>query len=194
MQINDNLNLIIPLRSDADGKPLVYGYHVPISREVFEANFRILAATKAELFSKGRTYASDVGPQISALLLMDEAKRDAFTRGDLDKDGAPNIIGATALLAEIKRLTTVMAPTAAGWDQIPLDHAIGTNVIDADDWREAESGLIFFTSLFSMIPRRDRKQMIEGLAERLGGSAISSPPMEYLASLQTSTQTAGTPA
>jgi hypothetical protein len=194
VQINENLSLVIPLRRDDEGKTLVHAYHVPISREVFEANFRILAATKAELFSKGRTYASDVGPDISALLLKDEARRDAFARGDLDKDGRPNAAGADALLAELRRLTTVLAPTAAGWEQIPLERAIASNVIDADDWREAEGGLVFFTCLYSMIPRRDRAKLAEGLAERLGGSATSLPLTEFAASLPTSTQIAGTTA
>lgn len=192
MQINDALNLVIPLRRAPDGDILVYGYHTPISREIFEANFRALSATKAELFAKGRTYAGEVGPQIAALLLRDEAKRDAIRLGMVDAEGTPNDAGAVALLAELRRLTMVLVPSAAGWEQIPVDVAMARGNIDADDWREAESGLVFFTALYSLCPRIARPKMAEGLAERLGGSMTSLPLMEYAAFLQTLKKDAAT--
>ena len=192
MQINENLNLSLPLRRDGSGVVTVWGYHTPISREVFEANFRVLSATKAALFAKGRNYAGEVGPQIAALLLRDEAKRDAAERNDVDANGAPNIAGALALLGDLKRLTLVMTPGAAGWEQIPVDVALARNLIDLDDWREAEAGLVFFTCLYSITPRAGKRKMIDGVADVLGASVTSLSPMEYIDFLRTSMQTATT--
>lgn len=188
MQINDALNLVIPLQRDGDGNITVYGYHTPISREVFEANYAILASTKAALFSKGLAYAADVGPRIAALKLRDEARAEAISKGDVDANGEPRIVAATALLAEMRRLTMALVPGDNGWEMIPAEIAVSRKAIDAEDWREAESGLVFFTCAYAMAPRANRAKMAEGLASVLGGLITSSPLTEYAASLRTSTQ------
>jgi hypothetical protein len=187
MQLNENLSLVIPIRRADDNTPLIRGFHTPISREVFEANFRALAATKAALFGPGVKYASDVGPQVAALLLTDEAKREAIRMEQVDNEGAPDISGTLALLAEIKRLTLILAPQQNGWEQLPVDVAIARGVIDGDEWREAESGLVFFTCLFSLCPKRQRAKLIDALAAPIGGSGTSLNITAYLASLATST-------
>lgn len=192
MQINDKLNLVLPLRRDAAGAISVYGYHTPISREVFVANFRMLSATKAELFAKGRTYAGEVGPQIAGLLLRDEARRDAVRIGDIEE--ATNAFAAKAFFAELRRLTMVMAGSENGWEPIPLDIALSKGLIDAEDWGEAESGLVFFTALFCLCPKAARAKMMEGLAERLGGSGTALPLSEYADFLRKLTQTANSEA
>ena len=182
MNISDSLKLIIPLKGD------ISGYHTPVSREVYEANFRALSATKAALFSKGKNYAGEVGPQIAALMFRDEAKRDAEDRGDVSPEGVPNDAGAVAFMGELRRLTLVLAPGANGWEHLPVDVAIARNLIDAEDWREAESGLVFFTCLYSICPRATRQKMALGIAGLLGAAVTSFSPMEYVDSLRTSTQ------
>ena len=189
MQINENLNLVVPIRSDDKGVQ-VYGFHTPISREVFEANYRILSATKSALASKGTYYQMDAGPRITSLTIKDEARKDAAERGDLDESGKPRDDTAVALLAEIKRLTMILAPSPDGWDSIPVDVAIQQKVIDAEEWQEAESSIAFFTCHYAMGRRGERAGIARATASLLKGSSTSSPLSEFCASLMTLTKVA----
>lgn len=186
MKINEKLNLVLPVVSDDKGV-VVRGYHVPISREVFEASFRILAATKASLSSKGSYFLMDSGPRIATLTLRDEGRQDAAERGDFDAKGNPGDGGAEALLLEIKRLTTIMAPTSNGWDFLPVDTAIQQGILDEDDWREAESAIVFFTAHSALAKKADRAGVTRATTSLLKASTTSLPPMEYANSLLTST-------
>ena len=183
MRIDQDLNLVVPVRTDADGNTLIYGYHVPISRQVFEANYRILAATKSALASKGIHYQMDAGPRIASLVLMDEARRDAIENGQIDKDSSPIIDGAIALLADLKRLTTILLPTDTGWVQRPVDAAIGTDQIDADEWKEAESAIVFFTCHYSLAKRAQKTAMGKATASVLMGQGTSLGLSEFASSL-----------
>lgn len=183
MVINDNLNIVIPVRSDDKG-PTVYAYHTPISREVFAQNYRIIAATKSALESKGIHYLMGSGPRIASLALRDAGKEDAEGR-DGPSDG-----GVSSLLMEMARLTTILAPGPSGWAQIPIDAAIAQNTIDADDWQEAESALVFFTSFYALSRKTDQAGVAKATASALKGSITSLPAMEFIASLPTSTTAA----
>jgi hypothetical protein len=185
MNITPDLKLVLPLREDAKGDPVLYAYHHPISREVFDANYRIIAATQAALFSKGLAYAAKAGPRVAALRLADEARRDAVERGDMDGNGQYRDGGAQALLAEIKRLTMVLAPGAQGWDMLPVDAAIRAGHIDSEDWREAESAVVFFTVGFWMAKRSDRASMASGIAGVMGAQITSFNATDFIASLPT---------
>ena len=180
MTINAALNLVFPIRWGADGAPLMWAYHTPISREVFEANYRVIAAAKAALFGKGVGYAVEVGPRIAALALADAARQDALETGT-DTDANP-------LLAELKRLTTVLAPGPNGFELLPAELALGRKAIDEDDWAEAESAVVFFTCGYAMAMRASRDKTGSALALALKGSMTSLPPMEYAASSLTSTK------
>jgi hypothetical protein len=195
MTINAALNLAFPIRwkdvarpsKDDPAKtetvraPAVWAYHTPIAREVFEANYRVIAAVKAALFSRGAGYAAEIGPRIATLALRDAAKEDALETGVGEDDGT------IPLLAEIKRLTMVLAPSAAGYDLLPVDVALARNAIDVEDWSEAESAVVFFTCGYTMAPRVTRDKTRDALALALRGSITSLPPTEYAASLPTST-------
>ncbi len=193
MQINDQNNLVIPIRADDSGT-LIYGFHTPISREVFEANFRILSATKSVLGSKGIYFQMDSGPRIAALTLKDEGVKDAVSRGEFNAAGDPMDGGAGALLAEVKRLTTILAPQGDGWNMIPVDAAIASGVIDADEWREAESAIVFFTCLYALAKKMDRAKIAKATASLLKGSSTSCSLTEFPASLPKSTQDASSQA
>jgi hypothetical protein len=196
MQINEALNLAIPIVSERvtekiEGKDVskeivrVWGYSTPISREVFEANYRILAATKSALASKGVHYLMNAGPRIAALTLKDEAHKDAESRGQYDDQG--NVVSsADAFLAEIKRLTNVLCPGPSGWDLLPVDTAISSGKVDAEDWAEALSGIVFFTCHQTLAKKADRKRVSQSTASVLNGSTTSSTPMEFVASLPNS--------
>lgn len=179
--LTNDLKLVVPVRDD------VYAYHVPISSEVFEANYRILAATKAQLASKGVYYQMDTGPRIAAMALRDEGKRDAEARGDFDEAGKPKD-AATPLINELKRLTTVLGPTASGWEPLPVDTAIHNGVIDADEWQEALSAIVFFTCHYALAKKAQRSEMASAVSSVLGASITSSSITEYASSLRKSTQ------
>ncbi len=181
--INGDLRLVIPARSTEAGEPIAWAYHTAISSQVFEANYRVLAATKAALFAQGPRYAFEVGAQIAGLRLRDEGRRDAVDRGDLDGDGSPRDGGVAALLAELQRLTMIVLPSPAGWETMPVAVALQRGMMDADEWREVESGIVFFTSLFHLTPRAKRAQIGGVAASMQGGSLTSLPLTEWTASL-----------
>ncbi len=182
MKITDDLKLAIPLRSIADGVE-IYAYHVPISREVFESNYRLLAGVKSELAGKGAHYLMSAGPRIASLALMDEAKKESSSNGNFDEAGNPDCSSAKAFLMEIKRLTTVLIPGPSGWDMLPIDAAISSGKIDAEEWQEVESNIVFFTCHYSLARRSEREITANATASLLMGACTSLPPSEFVASL-----------
>jgi hypothetical protein len=198
MIINEAMNLVVPIVSErvtekVEGKDVskevvrIYGYSIPIPAAVFESNYRILAATKSALASKGLHYAMNAGPRIAALTLRDEGLKDAESRGLYDEQGVVVDKATDALFAEIKRLTMILCPGPQGWDTLPVDAAISRGVIDAEDWQEAIAAIVFFTVHHAMARKADRQRISHSTAAVLGGSTTSLPPMEFLASLPTST-------
>ena len=179
MRIDQNLNLVIPVRMGEKGIVLIHAYHTPISREVFEANYRVLAATKSALASKGIHYQMSAGPRIAGLMLMDEAKRDAMETGSIDADGKPIIDGALALLADIKRLTMVLVPTDTGWISRPIDAAISGGQIDIEEWQEVASSIVFFTSHYWLTKRSERESIAKATASVLNGQSTSLSVMDF---------------
>lgn len=206
MQLDENLNVVVPVvtervirkEKDADGKEKevteevvkVYAFHTPISKAVFDANFRILAATKSALESKGTQYLMSAGPRIAALTLRDEGLRDAESRGNVDDNGRPKANEVQALFAEFRRLTMVLCSSPRGWDMVPVDQAISGGVIDSEDWEEAEAALVFFTCHYSMAKKASRARIAQATASLLRASITPSSLSEYLASLQRSTPAA----
>lgn len=182
MQITADLNLAFPIQFDDKGEALIWAYHTPISTVVFQANYRIIAATQHELFKKGVAYAATLGPRLATLTLMDMARADAEERGVSEEMG-------TAFRADLKRLTTLLAPSPEGFNSVPVDVAISRGIITAEDWEEGESALVFFTSAFMTAPRVRRARVAEASALVLGGSITSLAPTEFAASLPTSTPT-----
>lgn len=191
--ITSDLRLVLPIRADANGTASAWAYHTPISMQTFEANYRVLAATKAALFAQGPRYAFEVGAQVAALHLRDAGRRDAADRLDLDASGNPGDGGIGALIADLHRLTTIAAPAAAGWEQVPLAIAMQRGVLDADDVREVENALVFFTCAFYLTPRAQRSATVGLVASVAGGSTTSLPLTDWIASLPTSTPAGALP-
>ena len=181
MQIDDNWNVVIPVTDS------VRVFHAPISKAVFEANFRILSSTKADLFGHGNQYAFLSGIHVATLTLKDIGKRMAAERAE-DGDG-----GAQALLNELQRSSTVLAPTTEGYDILPLPAAFSQGLIDHEDWVDVENQLTFFTCAVSLTPRRTRRAAAQALADVLEFSLTSSNCEEYARGLTTSVK-AETPA
>lgn len=173
--INSDLKLVVPIRDD------FYAYHNPISREVYEANFRLLRDTKVAIW--GNSAQAAFAARGDAALYLKDAGRDLAMARQEEGDS-----GAKALLAELRRLTSVVLPGPSGWDVVPVEGAIASGRLDEDDWADAEASIVFFTCVLSGTPRKDLNAMQQWAASLLGGQTTSSAPMEWVASLPTSTE------
>ena len=186
MTITSDLKLTFPVKWNDAGEPTIYAYHIPISRLTFEQNYRLIGGTLAMLQSKSvGTNVVDV----ATLALKDIGRRDArewgLPEGLSVEDGGM----AVPLLAELKRLTYIIAPSAAGHESIPAATALARNVISVEDWEETEAALVFFTAGYAT-KRRNLASVAADLASPLGGSITSLLPTEWAASLATLTPTA----
>lgn len=198
MRIDEKRNLVLPVVTEKVAKTVdekemvedvvrVYAFHTPVSREIFEMNYRILAATKSALASKGSHYLMSAGPRIAAMTLKDEGRKDAAARGSFDEQGTLIDNETKAFLAELKRLTMVLCAGPNGWDLLPVDTAISGGRMDDEDWEEVISAIVFFTSHVSMAKKADRPVATKATASLLGASITSLTPTEFAASLQNST-------
>jgi len=174
MKIDDNLNVVIPLRSDDKGVKL-YAYHTPIPKEVFKANSILLAATNTEIGRHGEYFQMGLGPRIATEILIKEAKKESQEAD------------AAALLNEIKRLTTVLVSTESGWEHMPVDAAIRAKKVEQEEWEEVESDLIFFTCHYFLVKLSGREKAMNALMSLLQGLKTSSTITAFINSLQTST-------
>lgn len=158
-------------------------YHSPLSKEAFEASFRLIAATKAALFDTTDKALVIDGPNLALLVLKDEGARLAKKREE------PGDGGAESLIAEITRLTMVVMPGPEGLDLTPVSAA----GIDADEWEEALSALVFFTVNYALTPKSEKPDRVGSLAAILDFSTTSLSAEAWMNSLKTST-VAATPA
>jgi hypothetical protein len=199
MKIDENRNLCLPIVTEritknVDGKDVteevvrLWAFHTPISRAIFEQNYRILAATKSALASKGAHYLWSSAPRIAALTLRDEGRKDAQARGLFDEDGNVKDEETPALFAELKRLTLVLCPGQHGWDMLPVDTAIQQGKLDVEDWEEAASSIVFFTCNYAMARKADRETTAKAYASPLGALITSLTATEFAGSLPTLTQ------
>ncbi len=186
MKINDNLDIILDIRSDEEGKPTLRLFHTPITRDVFELNYRLLSSVFSELWGQGSFHAMSAGPRIASMVLKDIAKRQSdLSPEEYDDQNNP----AVSFLNELKRLTMILAPGPSGWEKIPIQSAISKGIIDPEEWQEAESSLVFFTSAFHLARRSERESRTRILLGLLKGQSASSDSTEQTASLPTSTET-----
>lgn len=195
-QIDADLNLVIPIRCKyevepdpkLEGKfrtmaiPLVWAYHRPLGEDVFEANYRAFAFAKQEIWGKGLDYAAETGPRVARLTLLDATKADAAQRGTPD--------AGPTLLAEIRNATTILVPGDDGFKMDPVDIAIRNTFISAQEWKEAESNLVFFTLAFALASYEGKTRLANWIAGRLIGSITSLSLMDWAASWKPSTSDA----
>ena len=181
MKINRQLNLVIPLYGDDGETQRAYVHSTPISSEVYAAHWRVLSRTFSDIITSG---LMPVGARVAARMLEDVARE----LGQWDTQSGTRL----ALLPEIHRLTNVLAPGANGWDLMPLDDAVKTSVIDADDAAEVEGILVFFTAGSHLFMRTNRAEMLTGAIGSWGARIESSTCTELLASLKTSMRAAST--
>ena len=172
MRLDQRLNLVIPIERQ-DGATL-FVHSTPISRQVFEAHYRVIGRAHAQIKADMESLRS--GPRIAALALRDAAKRfDAVEATD------------HGLLAEIRRLTNVVVPGASGNTVLPLETAASRGVLDEDEIAEIEGHTAFFTVISTM----EKKKIAAAILGLMGDlwETQTSPlnSTEFAASLKTST-------
>lgn len=179
LSINDQLHLTMPIYADDESDKIVaYVHSAPISREVFEAHFSLVAQTFAKIYSGG--YGMTAGPRIASLILHEVAKES----GDA--------LGAVSLMNEIRRLTNVICRTNAGWEHFSFQDVADRKMFDTDDLAEVTNAIVFFTVGSSMHRKRDKRTMLSGALKMWGASISSSDFMGFHALHATSTGAAPT--
>jgi hypothetical protein len=172
VKLNRKLNLVLTVET-GDGS--VYVHSQPISREVFEDNFLPISRAFTAVYTNG--LGPVTGPRVAALLL----KQEAQTLGIWERT-------QQSLMAEIYRLTNVIAPGTSGWEQMPFDVAKKRGILEDDTAAEVENCIVYFTCASSIHLKAELMVAKEGLNTLWGAQTTSSNVTEYMSSLQTLTQ------
>jgi len=155
LKINRKLHLVIPVEQ---GDKTLYVHSTPVGTETFDMFYLPIAKTFSAIYTEGLGMVA--GPRIAAKLLRTVS--ESLNRWEEVQKG---------LVAEINRLTNVFSPTDTGWKMIPLDDAIRTNVIDAEDTAEVENAIVFFTLVSLMHNKTEREIVIQGAVKLWGARA-----------------------
>jgi hypothetical protein len=184
MRIDEQLNLVIPI-DRADGTT-IWVHAAPIGREAFQRYWLPLSKTFALIYGEGLHLA---GPRIAALSLRKVSEDMGVWDGPMGV--------ARGLMPEIRRLANVVAPgdgngAGHGWQMVPYDDALRSNLLDQDDADEVEGVLVFFTLAWRLHRQKERKDLIDGLCALWGASTSSASLSEFADTLKTSTATGNT--
>lgn len=177
MIINKRLNLVIPIERDDGSK--IYVHSTPISRETFEFYWRVLTVAFQDLERLGS--ASMTSPKTAMICLKEHAKHGGVWEGDTGVEHG--------LLGEIRRLTSVILPTAKRWDTLMLDDALNANLLSKDDIDEVEGAIVFFILSSALAPKAVLRQKLELTNGWWGSQATSLNSSEFARSLPTLTET-----
>lgn len=172
MEISRKLNLVIPIEGD-DGNIVAYVHSAPISREVFETYFLPVSKTFSAIYAEG--LGSVAGPRVAAMML----KRIATDLGQWDGPAGVE----RGLVAEIRRLTNVLAPGDRGWETLPYDEAMKRGILSSDDAAEVDNAVTFFTVASAMHRRSELRPILDGAGRLWGAQTSSLNSTEFAASL-----------
>lgn len=178
MKINERLNLVVPLYDEAD-KVYAYVHSTPISYEVFKANYLLISKTYMSVF--GNDLGPFAGPRVAALVMDEVAEK--MTNG-------PQMV--SALMTEVRRLSTVIMPNDNGWTPVPFEAAIKRGMLDQEDIQEVLSAITFFLVVWHLAPRSARADILSGTALIWGAQLSLLNATAYLNSLPISTGTENT--
>lgn len=179
MKIDKRLHLIIPVYGE-DGKvPRMYAHSTPVGYDIWEKYWEPLSVTFTRVMGGGHGIMG--GPRIADKMLRKTATELGVW------DGPEGV--QSGLVAEIHRLTNVLAPGKNGWETIPFDEA-KKGRLEAEDAAEIEGCLVFFTLIVLVNRRTVRRQMLEAAMELWGARIESLNCTEFTTSLATSTEDA----
>lgn len=174
MKVDRKLNLVVPVERD-DGTT-VHVHATPISRETFHQHFLTMAKAFSSIYTNGLGITA--GPRVAALMIRKVAA-----------DIGPNELTAveSGLMAEMKRLSSVIVPNNGGWLPMPLDEAIAREVITADDADEVENAIAFFILASAMHKRAEAAIIVDEAVKLWSASTTSLSSTAFAGSLGTST-------
>jgi hypothetical protein len=174
VKIDRRLNLVVSVERD-DG-PL-YVHSAPIGQETFEKYFLVISKAFSAIYAEGLNVYS--GPRVAMMILKQIAMDSASWDG---VEGVEN-----GLLAEITRLSNVIAPTDKGWTSVPLHDALEREVLAPDEVSEVMNAICFFIVASAMHRRKELEPVLRGLSRLWGAQLTSSNATEFMSSLPTST-------
>lgn len=181
MKIDRKLNLVLPL-DRGDGK-INYVHSVPLSREVFERYYSVIAQTFTEIYRGG--YSVQSGPLVAYLILKDIATKSGVWEGD---DGVER-----GLVAEMIRLSNVIVPSeTGGWKTVPFQDALDAKLFDEDDLAEVQNILVFFMVESATRRKKELPSIYAMMADFWNAQTTSSNCTAFAASLPTSTPAGNT--
>jgi hypothetical protein len=177
MKINRKMNLVIPVET---GDVTYHVHSEPLSQEMFDEYFVLIAQTFNELFSRG--LAAMTGPRVAAKML----KRLSVL--EESEPGKPGIgAGAVAIMNEIRRLTMVIG---AQGGPVLLEDAVRAGIIDGEDKDILENALVFFIVVSAVLPPAERRQTMERAVALWSGQLTSLNSTAFADSLPKSTPAA----
>lgn len=192
MRINKRLNLVVPIHEDdQDGSPVVaYVHSVPLSEEVVDRWFMLLGKTYSAVMTHLNFAA---GPGHAARVLRTTAIGLGIWEDQVGAGGAAEPGAKNALFAEIRRTTNVIAAQPDGqWLALPIDVAVQTGAISADDDREVMNSVVFFIVSSATLNRSQREAVLTAAGSIWGLQLTSSDSTAFTSSLRTSTPAAST--
>lgn len=186
MKINNKFNFVFNIETGSAAD--IVAFHTPISEDIFEQFYDIIGKVKAQISAQGMTYMGQIGPRISRLALIDQARKIAAENGDFNSDGKGSADAAMALLGELTRLTMLAVPSGEGFNKLPVQVAISQGILPQELWDEALGELVFFTALLFTARLRDRMTIAEAAASLLEGAVTLLDFTAHLNSLPKSTE------
>lgn len=172
VKLNRKLNLVLSVETDVG---TVHVHSTPIGRSIFEDNFLVISRAFTAVYTNG--LGPVTGPRVAALLL----KQEAQTLGIWEKT-------QQSLMAEIYRLTNVMAPGPGGWENLPFDVARKRGILDDESASEVENCIVYFTCASSIHLKAELTVAMEGLKTLWDAQTTSLNVTEYTRSLPISMQ------
>jgi hypothetical protein len=177
MRLDQNFNLVVPVEQENGTK--IYIYSTPISQEVFESYYLVMSKTFTTLYTEGLTLVS--GARVAYITMKNIAK-------ELDMWDGPTGV-QNGLINEIKRLTVVLTPVESrGWETLPIDVAVTRSLLDEEDLSEVLNCLVFFTVLYRLHKRTERKAIIQSACALWTASITSLDSTAFTTSLTTSSE------
>jgi hypothetical protein len=169
--LNRKLNLVLSVETE---KGKIHVHSSPIGREVFEDNFLVISRAFTAVYTNG--LGPVTGPRVAALLLRQEAR----TLGVWERT-------QQSLMAEIYRLTNVIASGDKGLETMPFDVAKKRGILTDDEAAEVENCIVYFICASSIHLREEMAVAMQGLSTLWNAQTTLSNVTEYMRSLPIST-------
>lgn len=172
IRIDKKLNLVIPIE---DQGGTFYVHATPLSHQVFEKYYKVLARTFTVIVSM---YSEVSGPRV-ALMTLREVAENIGMKDDVEQ----------GLIPEIRRSTNMLVPAeGGGFETVMFQTALDRKMLSEEDVSEVENALAFFTVYSAMLKRAQRVELLDGAAKMWGAQVTSLSVTEFGASLKTSTE------